>query len=283
MPLVAVAVCFLVARHRVDVVAANHIDNLCFLSCISALITARVAYRLSFLREDESLWSIWLVWKGGGFLSHAGLLAGGIAAVGYMLAMRLPALKIMDAMIPALTLGQAVWRLGCYMSGCCWGKICSTSAANTGEDVAISFGEHAMNWVKCILSLVTVQYEANSPTYVFQLRTGLLKDGAQAAIPVYPVQLYEMILCLLLWMLTCRRMKLNAPGQVFCAFGASYAVGRYWLGFFRADCVPCAFGVSRSQVVWFLVGVITIVWFFVCGWRFSRCHGQLLTLDKSLG
>ena len=37
---------------------------------------------------------------------------------------RLPGLAVMDVFAPAIALGHAIGRVGCFAAGCCWGAVC---------------------------------------------------------------------------------------------------------------------------------------------------------------
>lgn len=61
-------------------------------------------------------------WTGGGFVFYGGLLAGLI----YLVIIQLCGFKLkvdhLWPILPALTFGHAVGRLGCLLAGCCFGK-----------------------------------------------------------------------------------------------------------------------------------------------------------------
>lgn len=57
-----------------------------------------------------------------GGLSFHGVLVGGILAMAaYARATKTPLGKIADIVAPAVVLGQAIGRIGCFFSGCCYG------------------------------------------------------------------------------------------------------------------------------------------------------------------
>lgn len=61
-------------------------------------------------------------WTGGGFVFYGGLLAGLI----YLTCLQIFGFKlkidILWPLVPALTLGHAIGRIGCFLAGCCYGK-----------------------------------------------------------------------------------------------------------------------------------------------------------------
>lgn len=59
-----------------------------------------------------------------GFVFYGGFLGATLVGWLYARAHKLPFLKVADAFAPALALGHALGRLGCFANGCCYGKPC---------------------------------------------------------------------------------------------------------------------------------------------------------------
>lgn len=57
----------------------------------------------------------------GGLSIHGVLVGGALTAVVYSRAKKLSFGKITDIVAPGLALGQAIGRIGCFFSGCCYG------------------------------------------------------------------------------------------------------------------------------------------------------------------
>jgi len=73
-----------------------------------------------------------------GGLAFHGSLAGGLAAGAICAKLRgIPLLKGVDVVAPYIALGQAIGRVGCFMNGCCFGKVIDHGIGVTfpGEDV----------------------------------------------------------------------------------------------------------------------------------------------------
>lgn len=61
-------------------------------------------------------------WLGGGFVFYGGFL-GGLFYLLILRSFKFPlTLETLWAMVPALTIGHAVGRFGCFLAGCCYGK-----------------------------------------------------------------------------------------------------------------------------------------------------------------
>lgn len=62
-------------------------------------------------------------WTGGGFVFYGGLLGGMLFLLCYRFVLRLPLSKEnFWPIVPSLTIGHGVGRIGCLLAGCCFGK-----------------------------------------------------------------------------------------------------------------------------------------------------------------
>ncbi|MEO0010219.1 MAG: prolipoprotein diacylglyceryl transferase [candidate division WOR-3 bacterium] len=57
-----------------------------------------------------------------GLMFYGGFLGAFIAGLVFVWLNRLPLLKMLDAVAPALVLGEGFTRIGCFLNGCCFGK-----------------------------------------------------------------------------------------------------------------------------------------------------------------
>ena len=104
---------------------------------VSGIVGARIFYVAeywrSFLIADQlggidwgaTIWSLLNLTQGG--LVVFGSIIGGIATtLIYLRVKKLPLLATMDIFSPALMIGIAIGRIGCFMNGCCFGGVCDT-------------------------------------------------------------------------------------------------------------------------------------------------------------
>lgn len=89
---------------------------------VASLAGARLMYVLvqpqGFI---ERPWSVVALWEGGQ-VYYGGLLGGLLAA--WLWSRRHAGVwGLVDAMTPALALGQALGRVGCFLNGCCYGGV----------------------------------------------------------------------------------------------------------------------------------------------------------------
>jgi phosphatidylglycerol:prolipoprotein diacylglycerol transferase len=143
------------------------IFSLAFWMFLAGITGARMFYIIQFWQQFErasisqTLGAMLNVTQGG--LVVYGAVIGGLAGAFYFLRQReLPMLAIADLIAPAMLLGLAFGRIGCFLNGCCFGGLCDHQA------LAISF-------------------PFASPPYVHQQSVGLLygirigRDGQRGA------------------------------------------------------------------------------------------------------
>ena len=92
--------------------------------------------------------------------------------------------------------------------------------------------------------------------------------GAPLGVPLHPVQLYESIACLILFIVLVRLSRHKRfDGEVILAYTFLYAVARFFLEFFRGDADRgFVFGglLSTSQfIAAFLAPAAIFLWFFL--------------------
>ena len=60
----------------------------------------------------------------GGLVVYGALIGGTLGMLAFVRKNRLPLLAVCDFVAPSLVLGLALGRLGCFLSGCCYGGVC---------------------------------------------------------------------------------------------------------------------------------------------------------------
>ncbi|NPV26117.1 MAG: prolipoprotein diacylglyceryl transferase [Firmicutes bacterium] len=102
----------------------DHIINLAILLVLSGLLGARIFYAIFyepgyFMAHPLDIFKFWepgLVWYGG---LIGGIIAGGL----YVHFYHLPFWGLADVLAPWLALGYSIVRIGCFLNGCCYGKV----------------------------------------------------------------------------------------------------------------------------------------------------------------
>ncbi len=138
----------------------------------------------------------------------------GVAIASYLSAraFELPYLRILDQSAPAIALGHALGRIGCFLGGCCFGA------------------EWHGPW---------------AVTYVHPMA-----PGAHPSVPRHPSPLYESLgLLVLAFVFALVPAQRVGTGERILAYGASYAVLRFLVETTRGDAIRGLFiGLSTSQL-----------------------------------
>lgn len=177
--------------------------DLVFYILIAAIFGSRIVYVLvsephKVLENPLYLFRIWE----GGLVFYGGFIGAVLISIWYFRKHRLPAWKYADFFAPALALGHGIGRLGCVLTGCCYGRPMLNDT-----------------WY----------------ALVFPLNPNSLAPGA---IPLYPTQLMESGAEFLLFGLTMfllRRKKID--GQVITIYVMGYAFSRFLIESLRGDAV----------------------------------------------
>lgn len=203
---------------------------------VLTLFFALIGTRALFLygHSTEYSWKVFRNWQSG-FVLYGGLITGVAAGVLYIKMRGLSVSQVADLVAPSVMLALAFGRIGCFLNGCCHGKI---TEAFTG-----------------------IRFPADSPAAREQHMGWNEKSK-----PVHPTQLYETAAAIaffffLSWFY---RQKRKAQGEVFLLMVMLYSAWRFVIEFWRGDERPQWLGeLSYSQVMSIGLFVIAGVWMFL--------------------
>jgi phosphatidylglycerol:prolipoprotein diacylglycerol transferase len=153
-----------------------------------------------YLEHPSKLLSLGTLQSGGDFYGgFIGALA--VTAVFFARNREMPGWRVADLCGPAIALGQAIGRVGCFMAGCCYGRPSN------------------LPW---------------SVTFTDPVAEEIV--GTPLGISLHPVQLYEsfsnlMLFAFLIW-LTRRK---HFDGQIILCYALLYALTRFFIEFLRGD------------------------------------------------
>lgn len=101
----------------------------------SSILGARLLFVVTHLDEFRPPRGLWLdafnPLQSSGQLGIVGLsMLGGVilalaAALVFLRWKRLPVLAFSDLLAPSVALGEGITRIGCFLNGCCFGKVCA--------------------------------------------------------------------------------------------------------------------------------------------------------------
>ena len=125
-----VAIAFLAGLHIARIEARrkgldiNIVYDFVFYLIIGSLIGARLYYLAFFnpsifIKDPVSVLKLWE----GGLAIHGALLGGTLSAILFSRIRRTSFWGLADLTAPSMILGQAIGRIGCFLNGCCSGKL----------------------------------------------------------------------------------------------------------------------------------------------------------------
>lgn len=106
-------------------VEPKKITDLALWILIAVVVGSRLFYVAFHWSEFENdLIGIIAFWRGGlaGLMFYGGFLGGILAGIIFVWRNKLPVRPLLDAIMPAILLGEGFTRIGCFLNGCCFGK-----------------------------------------------------------------------------------------------------------------------------------------------------------------
>jgi phosphatidylglycerol:prolipoprotein diacylglycerol transferase len=180
-----------------------------------------------YLAHPADLWSLTTLQSAGDF--YGGFIGALIAALAFFARHpEIPRWRMSDLCAPAIALGQAIGRVGCFMAGDDFGR------------------PTHLPWA-----------------VVFRDPEAAEIGGTPLGVPLHPVQIYESLTCLALFLLLvwlARHKRFD--GEIILAYSILYAVARFWLEYLRGDADRGFFmgGVfSTSQLIAVVVLIVCLL------------------------
>ncbi|MBI5573200.1 MAG: prolipoprotein diacylglyceryl transferase [Elusimicrobia bacterium] len=202
-------------------ISSEIIESLTFLVFIFSLIGARFFYVLISWQEfaDNPL-DILKIWQGG-LVFWGGFLGGAITGIIFSLKHKIPLWKLADVFAPALAIGHALGRIGCFFAGCCYGRI-------TDSFLGVVFPENCL-----------------APTGIKLIPTQILSSGL----------LFILFLILVIFW---KRKKFD--GQIFLTYTVLFSAGRFLIEFLRGDFRGnLILGITPTQIVSIMIFIVSII------------------------
>ena len=214
------------ANRKIIDLSADRAAGIVMTGMIAGIIGARIFYVCRFFEHFRN--DPWLILRldRGGLVFFGGFLA--IPALWlYCRYWKLDFIRILDLAGPALAIGHAFGRVGCFLNGCCFG-----SPSGRFPGIAYPVGSEPYHW--------------------------------HGAAPLHPVQLYEAGLNVLLFLFLFWLLRRSRRGVAMSAYFIGYGVIRFADEFLRGDPLTRWHGLTQSQLIGlFLIpaGVLLLVWF----------------------
>ena len=181
---------------------------------VSGIIGARLFYVAEhWSHYSSNLADVFKIWQGG-LMFYGGFIVAFATALIYVKITKLQLWTVLDLLAVALPLAHAFGRIGCFLNGCCYGRIAEDSA-------------------------IAVRFPANSIPWSEQLSAGALAPDSACSLAVLPSQLISAalnfaIFAILLYLATRSTGKVK-PGVRSGLYMILYAIARFAVEFTRAD------------------------------------------------
>ena len=230
-----IVVYFVIARlARRENIPPDFASNIISVAMLSGLIGARAAYVMEhwtshYAAHPGAAFRIW----DGGLMFYGGFILAFAVILIYIRFAKLRLWTVLDILAVALPLGHAFGRIGCFLNGCCYGRVVDTIGCGAFE------------------RSIAVIFPKDSIPFNGQVNDDLIFDTAQNSLPVLPAQLIESaanfaIFALLLALALLVRTR---PGFRTGLYMALYAIVRFFVENLRSD-PRIHFGVfSVSQTI----------------------------------
>ncbi|MBN1868893.1 prolipoprotein diacylglyceryl transferase [Candidatus Sumerlaeota bacterium] len=231
-------------------VEGDRLLDFILLAVVGGLVGGRVTYVALDLTMGERYFlshPLEIVFSRTGFVFLGGVVAGVALGAWYLHRVRLNKWLVADILFGVLPLGHAFGRIGCFMAGCCYGRVADPNGP--------------LGFLAVCFPRGTRMGEAYYPGIAFgdQIAEGLVKSSDLCSLPVWPVQLFESagnlaIFFALVWFW--RRKRFD--GQIFLLYILFYGALRFLLEFLRGDVQRGALGpLSTSQAI-SLIGFVAV-------------------------
>ena len=208
---------------------------------LAAVVGSRLLYVVFHLGEFDSPLEIFALWRGGATF-YGGMLMAILVAWIYVQRKKLDFMRVADVMAPSVALGLLFTRVGCFLSGCCYGKPT----------------EHAIG----------VFFPLDSPAGHSAAGEAIALGVARVAL--HPTQIYASMYGLVIFVvLLALQPRLMKRGAMFGALLVLYGVARFVVDFYRyyEENARVLAGLTFNQV-------ISVVLFLLGMWLVFRPVGS---------
>ncbi|MBU3214861.1 prolipoprotein diacylglyceryl transferase [Clostridium estertheticum] len=215
------ALFLLSCRSKKEQYNEDNVWDMAILTIICGVIGGKVMYIITDIKEVLQNPSV-LKDVGNGFVIYGAILGGILGIYIYSKKKAWNTLSVLDLLVPSLPLAQGFGRIGCFLAGCCYGKV-------TSLPIGVEFNNSPF-----------------APANVFLIPTQIFSS------------IFDFMLALfLLWYDRRERKK----GRVFSLYLIIYSVGRFLIEFLRGDPRGSVSILSTSQFISLFVLIIGILLF----------------------
>ena len=219
------ALCVLQYKRNYARMNKEQIFDIGIIAIFGGIGGARLFYVVQFFHQfSGDLWKIFRIDQGG-LVFYGGFLTAVAILWIYAKVKKLSFARILDMYAPAIAIGHAFGRVGCFLQGCCFGKPCSWGVVYPWKSAPAE----------------------RFPDYLAPVKSAV--EGIPS-VPIAPVQLIEAAGNVLLFFLLLKLFRyVKKTGQIAAAYFAMYGIMRFLLEFLRGDHTDSILGFTPSQFI----------------------------------
>jgi phosphatidylglycerol---prolipoprotein diacylglyceryl transferase len=261
MLMIAFMVAIFIARWRArkENIDPNKITDLGIYMLCAGIFGARLFFVIQFFDSyKDDLLSIFKVYEGG-LVYYGGLFAAVVVGFIFVKKHQLSFLKVLDIVIPSGALGLAFGRIGCFLNGCCFGKV----APHIPWAVQFPRTTDKMGMVD------------GSPVFLHHYELGLVQLSDTHSLSIHPTQLYSFLLNIALFFVLSMFFKYRKrEGEVLLLFGILYPIIRFSMEALRGDNPLLLNYFTIAQIISIFVFIASLILFIILRFRDARSgHG----------
>lgn len=175
-------------RRFVDGLTKDQCGTMMIIALIAGILGARIYHVIEFFHVDgfdRDPVTILYIHRGG-LVFFGGFILAFISVVLYTIKNKLDTIRILDIFVPSLTAAHAFGRIGCFLNGCCHGKVTGSFwgvPAPAGSKLAglmvhpVQLLEAGENIILCILFCLFLKKGAKRGTVIssYLITYGILR------------------------------------------------------------------------------------------------------------
>jgi phosphatidylglycerol:prolipoprotein diacylglycerol transferase len=222
--------------------SASHALYLSIFTAMAAAFGSRIFYLLQHI--SSTLANPLVIFYCGGTASWGAYLGGIGFFIFYLFIKNIPIRPYLDVLGSSLGLGPFIGRWSCFMNGCCFGSTTHVP------------------W--------SVRFPKYSQVYQLQVNNGLIDYNSSLSEAVHPVQLYESLTTLVIFLILSWFWKKNRdnPGLTFLTYVLMYCITRFVIEFFRGDVDRYSpLNLTVSQFICLIIILTTIIFWILGNFR----------------
>ncbi len=130
----SVAFLWVMARAEKSKTDLRFVADLTLILMITALVGARLFHIFyeNFDFYQNHPWNVFFLWEGG-FVFYGGLIFSVLGGISFAKYRHQDPIEYFDLYAPVISLSYALGRIGCLLTGCCFGKYCELPWAISGR------------------------------------------------------------------------------------------------------------------------------------------------------